>query len=261
METLPKISYEDQLREIATAALGLIARDEFYFPHLRRGQSFSRDRNIKSITTSLSSVESGTVRIGLEFFRQAHESWAVTQQFITPNDQIEFWDVWCEWALLVAGPNSQLASLRDEPHYEDSFVRLPDEMRHWLEALTPRQPFNYEQLDLVVTALNRLERLISEADDAAAESELSVLRQHTLFAECFARLPHEMQEWLDEHSPRRAANDEQRQACILALDTLEDMIADAEERADYEAALAAAADPALIDAFDIDDVDDELVSV
>ncbi len=164
---------EDQLlAELTRAALLALDRGEVCFIHYR-GQH-STDRRIKKIRESLASKNISHQKIGLEFFRQAHEAWAVEQGYTTrDNDaQSQYWQIWREWNLLVLSPNSELHSMQEHDEFLTAFERLPHEQQEWLDLTCPRQPTTDDHMSALIRALADLDALLYHRALDDAEEEL-----------------------------------------------------------------------------------------
>lgn len=165
---------EDQLlAELTHAALLALDRGEVCFVHYR-GQH-SRDRRIMKIREALTSESLSHQAIGLEFFRQAHEAWAVEQGYTTrDNDaQSQYWQIWREWNLLILSPVSELSSQRKHPEFDSAFHRLPYEQQEWVDlARGPRQPYTEAHMQALLEALKSLDDLLAHRSADDSEEEL-----------------------------------------------------------------------------------------
>jgi len=160
------------IAELSAAALAALHRDEVSFQHYRRIHSHdAMKRKVREGLESESLAERG---IGLEFFRQAHEAWAVQQGLVVrSNENLEaYWQAWREWYLLVLSENSELRSMRENPEFHSAFERLPHEQQEWLNPTKPRQPTTDEHIVALLKALSDLDALLHHRSADEVEDDL-----------------------------------------------------------------------------------------
>mgnify|MGYP000943591101 CR=1 FL=1 len=159
---LTKIGLYDLIEDLTAAALAALEVGEVDFGPRKHTAA----RNLQKVRTGLMASGRGDRVLALEFFRRAHETWALYQQLTKAEGQADYWEIWCEWSLLINGPHSELRVLALDPLYETVFSRLPHTQQEWLDLDEgPRRPLDHAQLDAALQALSDLERIMSVESD------------------------------------------------------------------------------------------------
>ena len=154
-----RLTQADLIEELAVVALLALDRGEVCLDHYRMPHSATRIKN--KIREGLCSDRPAQKVIGLEFFRQAHESWAVAEGLVTRDKLADYWEVWCEWNLLILSPTSDLGVMRQHPEYASAFERLPHEQKEWLDLdRGPRRPLNQGHMAAIEKALSDLDDVL-----------------------------------------------------------------------------------------------------
>ncbi|MCC7543677.1 hypothetical protein IT415_03150 [bacterium] len=178
MESSPRLpqvrqlTQADLIDELAVVALLALDRDELNFDHYRRIHSNDLMKN--KIREALLSDRTPQKVIGLEFFRQAHEAWVVAEGLVMREELADYWEVWCEWALLILGPTSEFSTTRQHPEYASAFERLPHEQQEWLDldrGQGSRRPLNQVHMAAILKALRDLDDVLFHRSELSEDAE------------------------------------------------------------------------------------------
>jgi len=160
LKDLPKLTLLDVMHEVADASirvieLGHVNLSRYFGPHTTK-------RNIEKIIESLQSDRIAEMRLGVEFFRQAHETWLQDTHLIKRCEKdlnlklAEAWDVFPHWALLIMSSDSDWETARRDDYFNQALKEISDAQQRLLHPATRRQPITYEELAEIDSAMKAL---------------------------------------------------------------------------------------------------------